>query len=152
MSNEMERFGKQAVVALSRYYPSICLEGVREIAEKDSQESRCSDRDSNRPLPEYKPEVLPLHNLAQFTHVKLETCNVSVPVWSASRNPVKTFALSPSVHHACFLVSTFCRPLKLQLLVVAQLPINLSTHILLTSRNGNPSRVRRLFIYCPCKT
>jgi hypothetical protein len=31
MSNELERIWKEAVVACSRHYPGICLEGLKKI-------------------------------------------------------------------------------------------------------------------------
>jgi hypothetical protein len=33
MNNELERIGKEVVVALARYYPGICLEGLSKTAE-----------------------------------------------------------------------------------------------------------------------
>jgi hypothetical protein len=41
-----------------RYYPGICLEGLREITENLSQDSRSSCRDLKPGLPEYEAGVL----------------------------------------------------------------------------------------------
>jgi hypothetical protein len=55
MIDELKRIWKEAIVAYSRYYPGICLEGLRKTIKNLSQYSQrpCS-RDSNRVPPEYK--------------------------------------------------------------------------------------------------
>ncbi|PNF33081.1 hypothetical protein B7P43_G16120 [Cryptotermes secundus] len=56
---ELERTGKEEVVSISRYSADIHLEGPRK-AMKYSQDSSCPGQDSNRVLPEYRPDALPL--------------------------------------------------------------------------------------------
>jgi hypothetical protein len=51
MIDELERICKEAVVAYFRYYPRICLQGLRKIIKHLSQDSRCRSRESNRAPP-----------------------------------------------------------------------------------------------------
>jgi hypothetical protein len=44
MNDELEIMWKETVVALSRYYPGIFLEGLREITKHFSQDSLCPGR------------------------------------------------------------------------------------------------------------
>jgi hypothetical protein len=56
MYDELKGIWKGAVITTSRYYPSICLEGLRESC----HDIRCPGRDSNRALPENESSYLPL--------------------------------------------------------------------------------------------
>jgi hypothetical protein len=104
---DLEESRRSLIEVLSRYLPG----GTEENREKLCQDSRCPDRDSNRALPEYKSEVLPLHHHAQCMHVKLEVSNISVAMGSA--HPHRTKAIVPplSVYLVYFLVSASCRPI-----------------------------------------
>jgi hypothetical protein len=59
MNDELENIWKEAVVAESRYYPSICLGGLRKTTKILSQDIWFPARDSKREHPEY---ALPLSN------------------------------------------------------------------------------------------
>jgi hypothetical protein len=49
-----------------RYYPSICMEGLRKTTKNLSQNSRCPGRDLNSWSPEYKEGVLVIHSTTTF--------------------------------------------------------------------------------------
>jgi hypothetical protein len=82
MNDEQEKIWKEAVVAHSRQYPGICLEGLRKPMKYHSQNSRCSARDSNRESLEYVSRALPLCQPAQFsiraTHQTNYTSDITV--------------------------------------------------------------------------
>jgi hypothetical protein len=58
-----ERILKEAVTASSKYYYDIFLEETTKILNLDN---RCTDRDSNRELTEYKSRELPLDQPYNF--------------------------------------------------------------------------------------
>jgi hypothetical protein len=58
MNDELERIWKEAPVAYSRYYPSICLEKLRKTTKTLSQNSRSPVRDSNLALSKYMSRAL----------------------------------------------------------------------------------------------
>jgi hypothetical protein len=43
-----------------KYYPGICLEGLRKTSKDIGQDSRCPGSDSNQASPEYMSEASPL--------------------------------------------------------------------------------------------
>jgi hypothetical protein len=53
MIDEVERITREAVVAYSRYYPRICLDGLRKTTENLSQNSRCPGRSVNARIPPF---------------------------------------------------------------------------------------------------
>lgn len=53
MVNELEIIWYEVVVAYSRYYPNICLEGLKKVTEDAIKDSLCPGRDSNQMYPEY---------------------------------------------------------------------------------------------------
>lgn len=59
MVDELERIQKEVIVVYSRYYPGICLEGLRKTTKTLSEENLCLGRDSNPVLTKYKTTVLP---------------------------------------------------------------------------------------------
>jgi hypothetical protein len=56
MDDELERVYKEEGIDYSRYYPDICLEGLRKIPTKNSQDRWCSGQDSNRASPKSESE------------------------------------------------------------------------------------------------
>jgi hypothetical protein len=67
---------EETIVALSRYYPEICVQELRKTAKDLSQDSRYLVREYNRASPEHKPTVLQLQQPAQyFTYVNLDVRN-----------------------------------------------------------------------------
>jgi hypothetical protein len=60
MNAELDRIWKETAVASSRYYPGICMEGLRNTTNHISQDNRCHDLASNGTLPEYISKALPL--------------------------------------------------------------------------------------------
>jgi hypothetical protein len=52
--DELERIWKEAVVAYSKYYPGICLQGLGKTTRNLGLDSTCLLQDSNRVPPEYK--------------------------------------------------------------------------------------------------
>jgi hypothetical protein len=59
MVDELEMIRNEVIVAYSRYYPRICLDGLRKTTETVCEENLCLGRDSNSALTEYKSSVLP---------------------------------------------------------------------------------------------
>jgi hypothetical protein len=57
MTDELEMMWRVAVVAYSRHYTDICLDGVGKIYKKISQYNRCPGRDSKLGPP-YSVSVL----------------------------------------------------------------------------------------------
>jgi hypothetical protein len=57
MNDELERIWKEAVVAHLRYYPGICLMGLRKTMKTLSYDSLSSGRDLNPTPPEYEAGV-----------------------------------------------------------------------------------------------
>jgi hypothetical protein len=53
MVNELEIIWYEVVVAYSRYYPNICLEGLKTVTKDAIKHSLCPGRDSNQMYPEY---------------------------------------------------------------------------------------------------
>jgi hypothetical protein len=49
-----------------RYYPGICLEGLRKITNYHIQDSRCFSRNSNQATPTYEHRALPLRQSARM--------------------------------------------------------------------------------------
>jgi hypothetical protein len=60
MNYELERSQKETLVASSKYYLGICLEGLRKHTERINQDIRCPGRDSKRAPLEYMCRALPL--------------------------------------------------------------------------------------------
>jgi hypothetical protein len=54
VNNELERTWEETVVAYLRYYPGICLEGLRKTTKKTRQYIRSPGRDLNPGPPEYE--------------------------------------------------------------------------------------------------
>jgi hypothetical protein len=66
MNDEWEETWKETLVAYSRYYPGIYLEGRRQITKTLNRDSRCSGRDSYPAPPEYKSRLLSLYQPILF--------------------------------------------------------------------------------------
>jgi hypothetical protein len=66
MIDELERIWKKAVMAYSRYYPGILLEGLRNTAENLSPDGWDPARDSNDIPPDYEARTLPLDPPVQY--------------------------------------------------------------------------------------
>jgi hypothetical protein len=66
MNNEFEKIWKEAVVACSRYYPGICLEGLRKTAKTLSQDSWWCGWFFKQASPEYKSTAVPLDQPVQY--------------------------------------------------------------------------------------
>jgi hypothetical protein len=58
--------GRNKSYLILRYYSGICLEEMKRTVKHINGDSRCPDRDSNRPLPKYKSEALPLEPVNLF--------------------------------------------------------------------------------------
>jgi hypothetical protein len=58
MIDKLEIISKKVVVAYSRYYTGICVEGLRKATRILSEDSRFLGRDSNRALSKYTSEAL----------------------------------------------------------------------------------------------
>jgi hypothetical protein len=53
-NDEWERIWKEAVVAKSRHYPGICLQGLTKTTKNTGQDSWVHGQDSNWAPPEYE--------------------------------------------------------------------------------------------------
>jgi hypothetical protein len=58
VNDELERIWKEVVVPNLRYYPNICLEGLRKTTQNLSQDSWSLSQDFNLVPPKYKAGVL----------------------------------------------------------------------------------------------
>jgi hypothetical protein len=58
MTDELERICKETIVAYLRYYPRICLEGLRKLKKNLGQDMRCLGRDLKQARAKYESRAL----------------------------------------------------------------------------------------------
>jgi hypothetical protein len=66
MTDKLEGTWNKVAMAYLRYFPIICLDGMRKTTESLSQDSWYPGQDLNQASPKYKTRVLPLGQPIQY--------------------------------------------------------------------------------------
>jgi len=69
MNDELERLCSEVFMVYVRYYPSICLEGLRKTVSNLSQDSQSPGQESNLETQKYETGVMTTMPLCQVIHV-----------------------------------------------------------------------------------
>jgi hypothetical protein len=69
MTDGLERIWKESVVAYSKQYPIICLEGLRKPTRNLIQDNLCPSRNLNQAYTEYNSRALPLDQPARYHEI-----------------------------------------------------------------------------------